>query len=627
MLGVFFIHKILTNHYFQLIISTPVQFWVAWTFLYGAYKSLKSKTADMNTLVSIGTLSAYFYSFFVTFNPNFFISKGIEANVYFETSVIVIVLVLLGRYLESSAKSKTNQAIKELIKLQVKTATLIEDGIEKEVSVDSLQVGNIVLVHSAEKIPIDGLIIKGSSNVDESMITGESLPLLKSAGNTVIGGTININGSFEMSVTKTSKDTVLSHIIKLVEDAQNSKAPIQNTVNLITSYFVPVVISIAILTFLFWTLIFGNFTLGLLNSVAVLVIACPCALGLATPTAIIVATGTGAKLGILIKDAKTLEFAGKINSIVFDKTGTLTKGKPELTDIIAIDYTENHILSILASIERKSEHPLAKAILEKAKKKSINILDSNNFEELSGKGIKANIGNKSYLLGNFSLLLEEEIILSYEINKQVETFLNEGKTIMFLAENRNVIGIVALADVIKDNARRVISSLKRKGIDVSMITGDNKFTAKTIAKSVGIETVFSEVLPSHKADFIKKLKSDGKIVAMVGDGINDAPALAQADLGIAMASGTDIAIESSDITLMNSDLESVLNVIELSQRTMKIIKQNLFWAFIYNVIGIPIAAGVLYSLGILLNPMIGAAAMGLSSVSVVTNSLRLKKLF
>jgi len=626
MLGVFFIHKILTNHYFQLIISTPVQFWVAWTFLNGAYKSLKAKTADMNTLVTVGTLSAYFYSLFITFNPNFFISKGIEAHVYFETSVIVIVLVLLGRYLESSAKTKTNQAIKELIKLQPQTATLIQNGLEKEVPVESLQIGNVILVHSGEKIPIDGFIIKGSSNVDESMITGESIPLVKSVGNTVIGGTINISGSFEMSVTKTSKDTVLSNIIKLVEDAQNSKAPIQNIVNTVTSYFVPVVITIAILTFLFWTFIFGNFTLGLLNSVAVLVIACPCALGLATPTAIIVSTGTGARLGILVKDAKTLEFAGKINSIVFDKTGTLTKGKPEVTDIVAIKYTEKQILSILASIERKSEHPLAKAIIEKAIKNSINLVDTEHFEELSGKGIKASIKNKSYLLGNFSLLLEEEIMISYEINRQVETFLNEGKTIMFLTENKNVIGIVALADVVKENARYVISELKRKCIDVSMITGDNKFTANTIAKSIGIETVFSEVLPSHKSDFIKQLKSDGKIVAMVGDGINDAPALAQADLGIAMASGTDIAIESSDITLMNSDLESVVHAIELSQKTMKIIKQNLFWAFIYNVIGIPIAAGVLYPLGILLNPIIGAAAMGLSSVSVVTNSLRLKRL-
>ncbi len=624
-LGIDSIPMWLMNPWLQLILTTPVQFWVGSRFISGAWKSLKNKTSDMNTLVSLGTLSAYFYSLFATLFPSFFTSKGLEPHIYYESVTIIIVLILTGRYLEALAKGKTSMAIKSLMNLQPKTAIKIHNGEEKKVSVDDLQINDLVLVRPGDKVPVDGIIIKGSSTIDESMVTGESLPVEKNVEDSVIGGTINKTGSFEMRINKIGKDTLLAQIIKLVEDAQNSKAPIQKIADKITSYFVPVVIIIALITFFIWTFVLGNFTFGLLNAVAVLVIACPCALGLATPTAIMVGTGKGAESGILIKNAESLEIAERINSIVMDKTGTLTNGKPQVTDIIAVNDTEANILSIAASMERNSEHSLGEAILSKGKEQNITFKEVNYFGAIPGKGIEADVENITCFFGNKKLMEEQKINISENVFRDVEKLSEQGKTVMYLSTEEKLLGLIAVADTIKSNAREIIASLNKKGIEVAMLTGDNKLTAEAIARQLGISRVFAEVLPVEKADYIKKLQHEGKIVAMVGDGINDAPALAQANLGIAMGTGTDVAIESSDITLVKGDLKTVLISIELSKKTMRTIKQNLFWAFVYNILGIPVAAGILYPFGIMLNPIFAAAAMGLSSVSVISNSLRLKR--
>lgn len=624
-LGFGFIPMWLMNPWLQLIIATPVQFWVGSQFLTGAWKSLKNKSADMNTLVALGTMSAYSYSVFATLFPEFLRGKNIKAHVYFESSAIIIVLILLGRYLEAKAKSKTGQAIKELMKLQPKTASLIEDGNEKKVSVDTLKIDNIVLVRPGEKIPLDGIVIKGHSTVDESMVTGESLPVEKKENSKVIGATINNNGSFEMKITKVGKDTLLSQIITMVENAQSSKAPIQKIADKITQYFVPIVLIIALITFISWYFISNDFTMALMNAVSVLVIACPCALGLATPTAIMVGSGKGAELGILIKNAESLETAEKVNSLVLDKTGTLTNGKPEVTDIVAIKNDESEMMSIIASIEKKSEHPLAEAIIKKANEMKIQLKNIGYFKSITGKGLEADVEDITYFLGNKKFIEEQKINIESKYNEILNVFSKEGKTVIFLANEDELLGLISVADTLKPNAINIIKNLKDENIEVAMLTGDNKITAEAIAKKLGIERVFSEVMPSDKADYIKKLQNEGKIVAMVGDGINDAPAIAQSNLGIAMGTGTDIAIESGDITLVKGDLEKVLTAINLSRKTMSTIKQNLFWAFIYNALGIPIAAGLLYPIwGITLNPVFAAAAMGLSSVSVISNSLRLK---
>lgn len=597
--------------YILWALSTPVQFYVGSQFYKGTWTALKNKSANMDTLVAMGTSAAYFYSIYAVLSGN--------GHQYFEASAVLITLVVLGRYLEAKAKGKTSDAIKKLIGLSPKTATVVRDGKEIKIPVDEVIVGDIVIVKPGEKIPVDGVIISGYSSIDESMVTGESIPVEKKKGDHVIGATINKHGSFRFKATKVGANTTLSRIIKLIEDAQRSKAPIQRFADRISSYFVPAVILIAISSFSIWYFILGSgFSFALIISVAVLVIACPCALGLATPTAIMVGTGKGASNGILIKGGEALETAQKIEYVILDKTGTITKGEPEVTDIVPVYGKKDDILQIAASIEKVSEHPLADAIVAAAKK--IKLKDPKDFHAIPGHGVTAKLGNKKYYLGNEKLMNKNKINIS-SIRDQLNSFESDGKTAMILAENKRVIGIIAVADTIKETSAKAVKMLKENGIEVYMITGDNKRTAKAIADQVGIENFFAEVLPEDKADYVKKLQEKGK-VAMIGDGINDAPAIAQADIGIAMGSGTDVAMETGDIVLMKDDLVDVAKAIKLSKMTMAKIKQNMFWALFYNVLGIPIAAGVLYPL--LLNPMIAGGAMAMSSVSVVTNSLLLR---
>jgi Cu+-exporting ATPase len=594
--------------------------------------------ADMNTLVALGTLFAFIYSLVVTIFvlfPNLFANIKIEQAVYFDTSAIIITLVLLGRYFEAKAKGKASEAIKKLLKLKPLKATVISNGVEIEKDIDDVKVGDIIIVKPGEKIPVDGEIIEGSSEVDESMVTGESLPVIKNKGDNVIGATVNISGSFKFKATKVGKDTFLSQIIELVEDAQSSKAPIQKLADLIASYFVPIVIGIGFLTFILW-LIFGeshSFTFAITRFVSVMVIACPCALGLATPTAIIVGTGKGAENGIFIKNAESLEIAYKLNTIVFDKTGTLTKGELVVTDIIMEDKcdtvkSEEELLFYAASSELRSEHPLGKAVVKKAKELNISLVEPVNFKTISGKGIEAYVNGEKVLKGNYFFMKEMGIdIDNYDYEQKIIEFGAQGKTPVFISIENKICGMIAFADKLKDNAKEVIAELKKLGFEVMMITGDNRKTANYIASEAGIEKVLAEVLPEDKANEIKRLQAQKKVVAMVGDGINDAPSLAQADIGIALGTGTDIALEAGSIALVSGDLNGVLKTINLSRNTVRIIRQNLFWAFFYNILLIPIAAGALYpSFRILINPMYGAAAMAFSSISVVSNSLRLKLL-
>jgi Cu+-exporting ATPase len=612
----------------MLILATPVQFWVGWQFYKGAWGAFKHRNADMNTLIAVGTSAAYFYSLVATFFPSFFKAGGIEPKVYFDTSAIIITLIILGRLLEARAKGQTSEAIKKLMGLQPKTARVIRNGKEIDIPVEEVLVGDIVVVRPGEKIPVDGIVKEGESAVDESMITGESIPVTKRAGDEVIGATINKTGSFKFEATKVGKDTALAQIIKLVQDAQGSKAPIQRLADVISGYFVPVVISIAIATFVIW-FNFGPFpalTFALLNFVAVMIIACPCALGLATPTAVMVGTGKGAENGILIKGGESLETAHKLNTIVFDKTGTLTKGEPEVTDIVSFNsFSEEEIIKYAASAEKVSEHPLGEAIIKKAMEQKIELQDPENFNAISGHGIEAKINGKEVLLGNIKLMRDRNIEVK-ELEFKAQELARDGKTPIYIAIKGRPAGLIAVADTLKESSINAVQSLKRLGLEVVMLTGDNRRTAEAIAKRAGIDRVIPEVLPEDKVREIKRLQSEGKIVAMVGDGINDAPALAQADIGIAIGSGTDVAMEASDITLIKGDLKGVVAAIELSKKTIKIIKQNLFWAFFYNTVGIPIAAGVLYPFfGILLNPIFASAAMAFSSVSVVSNSLRLRR--
>ncbi len=608
----------------QLLLSIPV---VAsgYKFYTRGFKSLFKLSPNMDSLVAIGTGSAILYGLFSIYQ----ISIGnmeYASDLYFESAATIITLISLGKYLEALAKGQTSEAIKKLMGLAPKTATVLQNGKEIEIPIEEVEVEDIILVKPGEKVPVDGVVTEGLTSVDESMLTGESIPVEKKIGDSVVGASINKNGLIKFKATKVGKDTALSQIIKLVEEAQGEKAPIAKLADVISGYFVPIVITVAVISGLAWYISGQSVIFSLTMFISVLVIACPCALGLATPTAIMVGTGKGAENGILIKGGEALETVHKIDTIVFDKTGTITEGKPKLTDIIPMDgISEEEILKLAASAEKGSEHPLGEAIVKSAEDRGIDIKKVDSFEAIPGHGIKAGMDGADILLGNKKLMKDNGIDL-LDLEKISNELADAGKTPMYIAKDNNILGIVGVADIVKQSSKKAILKLHSMGIEVAMITGDNKSTAMAISKEVGIDRTLSEVLPQDKANEIKKLQKESKKVAMVGDGINDAPALAQADIGIAIGSGTDVAIESADIVLMKSDLMDVSTAIELSQKTIKNIKENLFWAFGYNIIGIPIAAGLLYiPFGIKLNPMISAAAMSLSSVSVVTNALRLKR--
>lgn len=625
-----FVPVFLNNNWILLILTTPVQFWVGWQFYSGLKLLIKYRAADMNTLIAIGTLAAYFYSAAVAFFPDFFRTGGAEPTVYFDTSAIIITLILFGSYLETLAKGRASEAIKKLIGLSPKTARVKRGETMREIPIEEVAVGDFVTVRPGEKIPTDGEVTDGASSINESMVTGESMPVLKKIGSKVIGATINQHGSFTFKATRVGKDTVLAHIVKMVERAQSSKAPIQRLADIISSYFVPAVMVIAVLTFIVW-LTFGpepSFTFALVNFVAVLIIACPCALGLATPMAMMVGIGRGAEEGILVREAAALEVARKINTIVLDKTGTLTHGKPEVTDVIEMQPSEHDALAVAASIEQKSEHPFAGAIMEKARAVRAQTYEVSDIRAIPGKGIEgtlaienkkitAGVGNRAFaaFVGADASAAEQHMLNAER----------EGKTAMLVIADKKIIGVIAVADTLKTESKDTVEALRKSGLEIWLITGDNERTAAAIGRQVGIVNIMAQVLPEHKAAKILELQKSGRKVAMVGDGINDAPALAQADLGIAMGGGTDIAMESASITLMRDDLLLIPKLFTLSRQTIKIVKQNLFWAFLYNGALIPIAAGVLYPFfKILLNPVLASAAMAFSSLSVVLNSLRLK---
>ena len=628
--------------YLLWALATPVQFWAGWQFYRGAWGALRHKTADMNTLIAVGTSAAYFYSMVVVLFPGLFTTGGLEPHLYFETSALIIALILLGRFLEARARGQTSEAIKKLIGMQPKTALVMRDGEETEIPVDDVQVGDLILVRPGERVPVDAIVRQGYSSIDESMITGESIPVEKTVGDEVVGATINKAGSLKVEATKVGKDTTLARIVRMVEEAQGSKAPIQRLADVIASYFVPVVIGIAIVTFIIWYFVGPPpaLTFALLNFVAVLIIACPCALGLATPTAIMVGTGKGAEYGVLIRNGEALERSHQISTVLLDKTGTLTRGEPAVTDIVAVpSSSKEEILRLAASAEHNSEHPLGEAVVKAALEKELELSPPSDFNAIPGRGVEALVEGKKLLLGNLRLMKERGFPLDGMEEKASELF-GEGKTIMFLGLDSQVVGIIALADTLKPNAKEAVKELRKMGIETMMLTGDNQRTADAIAREVGIDRVLAEVLPEHKAEEIRKLQEE-KVVAMVGDGINDAPALAQADVGIAIGTGTDVAMETGDITLISGDLMGITTAISLSKRTMRTIKQNLFWAFAYNTALIPVAAGVLYLVfghtGVpsglhfilgdygFLNPILAAAAMAASSITVVSNSLRLRR--
>lgn len=624
------IPTIFKNFYFLWILATPVQFYIGWDFLRLAYLSLRHRSADMNTLVAVGTLSAYIYSVVATIFPSFFYRVGFKPAVYFDTSAVIIVLVLLGRYLESEARGRAYQAIKKLAALQAKTARVLRNNKEVEVLAEEIMPGEILVVRPGEKIAVDGVVIEGTSWVDESAISGESLPVFKKPGDEVIGATINRSGYFKFGATKVGYQTVMAQIIKLVQEAQTTKAPVQRLADKIAGYFVPAVMSVAILTFVFW-FDFGPqpaLTRALLNFVAVMIIACPCALGLATPTAVMVGTGKAAESGIFIKNGEILEKGSKVEVVIFDKTGTLTTGQPQVTDIIPIKVSLSEFLPLVASAEKGSEHPLSEAILKKVQELGIEVEEPEDFMIVEGLGIRASLKGKKLLVGSRRFLAAEGIKPEQDIIEKIIALEEQGKTVLAIAEGNSseVYGLIAVADKIREEAPSVISELKKMGLTTVLLTGDNHQTGEAIGKILGIDKIISGVLPQEKMREVEKIQNKGQRVAMVGDGINDAPALVQADVGIALGTGTDIAIEAADIALIRADLRRVVRALRLSRQTMRTIKQNLFWAFFYNITSIPIAAGILYPFfRILLNPMIASLAMALSSVSVVSNSLRLKK--
>jgi Cu2+-exporting ATPase len=626
--GMFFMDWEYAN-YFSLLLSAPVIFYFGRSFFINAWKQARYGKANMDTLVALSTGIAFLFSVFNTFFPEFWHSRGLHAHVYYEAAAVVIAFISLGKLLEERAKSSTSSAIKKLMGLQPKTVKVIVNGEEKEVPISSVKVGNIVQVHPGEKIAVDGIVTNGSSFVDESMISGEPVAVEKVAGQKVFAGTINDRGSFQFEATKIGEDTVLAHIIKMVQQAQGSKAPVQRLVDKIAGIFVPTVIVIALITFAVW-MIFGGenaFTHALLTSVTVLVIACPCALGLATPTAIMVGIGKGAENNILIKDAESLELAHKVDVVILDKTGTITEGKPVVTDLVwyAEKQEQELLTNILYSIESRSEHPLAQAVAAKLNESHSQHVNLSDFSSLTGSGVQAQYNNILYSVGNRRLLDSRNIPISTSLDTTVSTMEVQAKTVVYFTNDKTVLAVIAIADKIKETSKEAIASLKQRGIEVFLLTGDNEQTAKAVSDQVGLTHYKARLMPDDKANFIKALQKEGKIVAMVGDGINDSHALAQADVSIAMGKGSDIAMDVAKMTLITSDLRSVPKALNLSSNTVRGIRQNLFWAFIYNLIGIPLAAGLLYPVnGFLLNPMIAGAAMALSSVSVVSNSLRLK---
>jgi P-type Cu+ transporter len=616
------------NFLLQLLLQTPIQFWVGWQFYRGAWAAAKHKTTDMNTLIAVGTSAAYAYSVAATFFPSLFAAKGLAPEVYFDTAGAIMVLILLGRTLESRARGQTSEAIKKLMGLQARTARVVRNGDELEVPVDDVRIGDIVLVRPGEKVPVDGILVEGHSWVDEAMVTGESIPVEKREGDLVIGATLNKMGSFKFRATKVGRETVLAQIIRMVEEAQGSKPPIARLADVIASRFVPAVMGVATLTFILWWA-FGpepRFTYAVLNFVAVMIIACPCALGLATPTSIMVGTGRGAEHGVLIRGGEALETAHRLNAVILDKTGTITKGEPSVTDVSVVSgYSEREVLRWAASVEQHSEHPLGEAIVRRARQDGLEMVEPRGFLAIPGHGIEASVENQEILLGNLRLMEERGIPLG-DLAQHAEDLSAGGKTPMFLAVDGKAAGVIAVADTLKESSRPAIDALRRMGIEVIMMTGDNRRTAEAIAREVGVDRVLAEVLPQDKAREVQDLQALGKRVGMVGDGINDAPALAQADVGIAIGTGTDVAMESADITLMSGDLRGVVTAIALSRATIRNIKQNFFWAFAYNSILIPVAAGVLFPFfGILLDPILAAAAMGCSSLTVVSNALRLRR--
>lgn len=604
----------------SFILATPIQIWLGWQFYKSSLIALRHFKANMDTLIAVGTTAAFIFSVFATFFPQLFFSAGQKPEIYFDTAVVILTLIILGKYLEAQAKGKASDAIKRLIKLQVKTAHVLINGREQEVEIEKVNLGDLIIVKPGEKIPLDGEIIEGQTAIDESMITGESLPVDKKVGDQVIGATINKFGAITFKVQKVGKETVLAQIIKLVEDAQGSKAPIQRLADQISRYFVPIVILIAIQTFITWYVLGPSFIFALISAVSVLIIACPCALGLATPTAILVGTGKGAEEGILIKDAESLEKLRKVDVIIFDKTGTLTKGEPQV-----INFSDLEILKIAYALESKSEHPLAKAVIDKAVSENLNLLTVTDFKAEIGLGISGIINSKQYYLGNLEFLNRQNILVSDEDLMVIADLEHKGKTVLTLADDRSYLGYIAIADQIKEEAKEAIDKLYDLRIKPILMTGDNPRTAEVIAALLNIKDWQAKVKPEDKLKRVKDLQAQGLKVAMVGDGINDAPALVQANVGIAMGTGTDIAIESANVVILKGDLSKVVKTIILSKKTIQTIKGNLFWAFIYNILGIPIAAGVLYpTFGLQLSPMIAAAAMAFSSIFVVLNSLRLR---
>ncbi len=629
-IGMFFMDIPYAN-WIMLILTAPVLFWFGRNFFVNAWKQARHGKANMDTLVALSTGIAFLFSVFTTFYPEFWHSRGLPAHTYFEAAAVIITLISLGKLLEERAKASTSSAIKKLMGLQPKTVQAIIEGQEQEISISQVQPGDEIMVRPGEKIPVDGEVLSGSSYVDESMISGEPIPVQKKVGDEVFAGTVNQKGSLRFEARKVGGDTVLGQIIKMVQEAQGSKAPVQKLVDKIAGIFVPVVMVISIVTFAAW-MIFGGenaFTHALLTSITVLVIACPCALGLATPTAIMVGVGKGAENNILIKDAESLELAHKVNAIILDKTGTITEGKTMVTDMNWATHLNDQqkvsYQNILYSLEKQSEHPLAQAVVSKLAGQTAENTVLDNFESLTGRGVKGQSEDINYFAGNLKLIKEQNISVSSLLEKQAEAWQQEAKTVIYYADQENVLAVLAIADEIKATSRQAIQNLQEQGIAVYMLTGDNQQTAEAVARKVGLQHYKAEVSPADKAAFVEELQKEGKVVAMVGDGINDSQALAQADVSIAMGKGTDIAMDVAKMTLITSDLMAIPKALKLSGETVKTIRQNLFWAFIYNLIGIPIAAGVLYPFfGFLLDPMIAGAAMALSSVSVVTNSLRLK---
>lgn len=618
----------LDSPWVQLVLTTAVLFWCGADFFKNAWKALKRRAATMDTLVAMGTGAAYFYSLFATVFPGFFTSAGLMADVYYEAAAVITTLILLGKLFESRAKGQTSEAIRKLIGLQPRDAKVIRDGKEINVPIQEVQIDDVILVRPGEKIPVDGEVIEGVSDVDEGMVTGESLPVKKQPGDEVIGATINKTGSFKFRTTRVGKDTFLSQIVKMVQQAQGSKAPIQRLADQVTGWFVPVVMAIAIASFVIWFNVMGNLTLALITTVGVLIIACPCALGLATPTSVMVGTGKGAENGILIKGAESLELAHKIQTIVLDKTGTLTQGKPTVTDFVTVNGTANSnelkLLQLAATIERNSEHPLAEAVVRYAQSQQVELTEAKEFAAIAGSGVQGIVLDRLVQIGT-QRWMEELNIDTNNFQERKASLEAAGKTAILIAVNGQIQGLMGIADALKPSSAAVVRTLQKLGLEVVMLTGDNRQTADAIAREVGITRVFAEVRPDQKASQIQALQAGGRIVAMVGDGINDAPALAQADVGIAIGTGTDVAIAASDITLISGDLQGIVTAIQLSRATIRNIRQNLFFAFIYNVAGIPIAAGILFPIfGWLLNPIIAGAAMAFSSVSVVSNALRLR---